>query len=496
MASTYAHTGFSVTLLALLAGTAAAQPANNFCNTPASIAGTGSFFFTCIGASTDGPSLLACGAGTAFNDVWFCWTPQTTGRYVLSTCGTTSLDTVLALYPVCGCLPFSQSPVACNDDTCGTQSRIEVDAIAGRGYFVRIGTYAESQQGAGNLIISSASATTGGGDTCSTALPIGEGVAAFSLATATTEAPGELDVACGDGRIFNDVWFIFEAPQAGPYRVETCNFSSVDTVLAAYAGPACPSGTAQPIACSDDACGTQSSIIIPASEGGTYLIRLGSYSAGGRGAGSIKVESALFQPAVDGGTGRSYALLAPMSWSEANASAAAMGGYLATISDAAEASFIRSAVLSFDGSSRLGWLGLTDQAAAGVFVYTTGEPVVYSAWASGQPLNSATENFVSMSGFDGSWRARVDRPAVDNIYGIVEFGSVAVPTCIADVVGGDGNPPADGTADGNDFIAFLNAFASSADLADLVGGDGNPPGDGNVDGNDFSAFLNGFGAGC
>jgi len=70
------------------------------------------------------------------------------------------------------------------------------------------------------------------------------------------------------------------------------------------------------------------------------------------------------------------------------------------------------------------------------------------------------------------------------------------PNCVADLVGGDGNPPSDGSVDGNDFTAFLNAFAAGDILADLVGGDGNPPSDGSVDGNDFSAFLNGFGAGC
>ena len=68
--------------------------------------------------------------------------------------------------------------------------------------------------------------------------------------------------------------------------------------------------------------------------------------------------------------------------------------------------------------------------------------------------------------------------------------------CLADLVGGNGNPPRDGTIDGNDFTAFLNAFAASSSLADLVGGDGNPPVDGQVDGNDFSAFLNAFGVGC
>lgn len=67
---------------------------------------------------------------------------------------------------------------------------------------------------------------------------------------------------------------------------------------------------------------------------------------------------------------------------------------------------------------------------------------------------------------------------------------------LGDIVGGDGNPPQDGQLDGNDFVAFLNAFGAGAWLADLVGGDGNPPVDGSVDGNDFTAFLNTFGAGC
>jgi len=71
-----------------------------------------------------------------------------------------------------------------------------------------------------------------------------------------------------------------------------------------------------------------------------------------------------------------------------------------------------------------------------------------------------------------------------------------LPACLSDLVGGDGNPPADGNTDGNDFQAFLNAFGAGDSLADIVGGDGNPPADGNVDGNDFQAFLNAFGAGC
>jgi len=85
---------------------------------------------------------------------------------------------------------------------------------------------------------------------------------------------------------------------------------------------------------------------------------------------------------------------------------------------------------------------------------------------------------------------------IQNVRSDGTLGSPPAPTCLADLVGGDGNPPADSTIDGNDFQAFLNAFGSDNPLADIVGGDGNPPADGNVDGNDFQAFLNGFAAGC
>ena len=86
-----------------------------------------------------------------------------------------------------------------------------------------------------------------------------------------------------------------------------------------------------------------------------------------------------------------------------------------------------------------------------------------------------------------------DRPSLT----IQLLANVVTVSCsIADLVGGDGNPPADGSVDGNDFTAFLNAFAASDALGDIVGGDGNPPADGSVDGNDFTAFLNAFAVAC
>ena len=66
----------------------------------------------------------------------------------------------------------------------------------------------------------------------------------------------------------------------------------------------------------------------------------------------------------------------------------------------------------------------------------------------------------------------------------------------ADIVDGGGIAPGDGTVDGSDFIAFINAFSASDPLTDLVDGGGVPPREGTVDGSDFVAFINAFSSGC
>ena len=67
---------------------------------------------------------------------------------------------------------------------------------------------------------------------------------------------------------------------------------------------------------------------------------------------------------------------------------------------------------------------------------------------------------------------------------------------LADVVAIGGNPPADGLLTGDDFNAFIAAFAASDLLADVVAIGGTPPGDGLITGDDFNAFIAAFAAGC
>ena len=126
-------------------------------------------------------------------------------------------------------------------------------------------------------------------------------------------------------------------------------------------------------------------------------------------------------------------------------------------------------------------------------------------WYAGPTLRNhrafidATRNlWVVMDVRNESWPCGVLNGAVIGGLALVkiELPAVVVPTCLADLVGGDGNPPGGDGVDGNDFQAFLNAFGAGSALADVVGGDGNPPGGDGADGNDFQAFLNAFGAGC
>jgi len=138
-----------------------------------------------------------------------------------------------------------------------------------------------------------------------------------------------------------------------------------------------------------------------------------------------------------------------------------------------------------------------DPYLAGVSAGSGGGDAMDIGWAidpaTGEPALLAEIDFVAIvsavnriNGFFGEVSTEVS--------GICK---VVVPSdaIICDLVSGDGNPPGDGSTDGNDFTAFLNAFGAGDALADIVGGDGNPPADGSIDGNDFTAFLNCFAAG-
>src|SRR5262249_20345540 len=97
----------------------------------------------------------------------------------------------------------------------------------------------------------------------------------------------------------------------------------------------------------------------------------------------------LFQwdPSV-GGNGHYYGLTnSAETWLAAEAEAVALGGHLASITSAAEQNFIVNTFLSGANSRAIEWLGLTDQAVEGTFVWSSGEPVTYTNFQAGEPNN-------------------------------------------------------------------------------------------------------------
>ena len=123
-----------------------------------------------------------------------------------------------------------------------------------------------------------ATASAQGSDSCATPQSIaGSGSFAYN---GTLAASGADIVQCSTST--GDVWFAWTAPTTYSVTIATCG-SVGDTVLSVYAASSCPAGAA--IACSDDACATQSSVNFLATAGTTYVIQVAAYSGSSTGPG-------------------------------------------------------------------------------------------------------------------------------------------------------------------------------------------------------------------
>ncbi|MCE2653381.1 MAG: hypothetical protein LW650_07720 [Planctomycetaceae bacterium] len=117
-----------------------------------------------------------------------------------------------------------------------------------------------------------------------------------------------------------------------------------------------------------------------------------------------------------------------------------------------------------------------------------------AAWAS-RPLFGPDPRRDAAMVFDEA------REALTLFGGVSVAGTVADtwrqrPFGRADLVSIGQIPFPDGLVTGDDFIGFINAFASASPIADLVGIGGTSPPDGFVTGDDFIAFINTFTFGC
>ena len=117
------------------------------------------------------------------------------------------------------------------------------------------------------------SAAAQGADDCSAATVIA-GTGTFPVSTlGSTDSPQQSG-ACPTAH--HDVWFLWTAPQTQSMSLTTCGGVAADTVVAVYAGSACPASGSQ-LACNDDTCAQQSQVYFNAIAGASYLLQFGDW---------------------------------------------------------------------------------------------------------------------------------------------------------------------------------------------------------------------------
>ncbi len=118
--------------------------------------------------------------------------------------------------------------------------------------------------------------------------------------------------------------------------------------------------------------------------------------------------------------GHYYALSnSSATWVNAEAACVAAGGHLVSIANAAENSF----VVSISGGNTV-FIGFTDQAVEGTFVWSSGESVTYTNWNAGEPNNSNNEDYTEFNA-SGGWN---DINSTTSHRYILEFGYSLVQT--------------------------------------------------------------------
>jgi hypothetical protein len=87
------------------------------------------------------------------------------------------------------------------------------------------------------------------------------------------------------------------------------------------------------------------------------------------------------------------------TWGTAKAGAAGLGGYLASVTSAAEQSFVTTSVAP---SSTAFWIGGTDEQTEGTWLWVNGDAWGYTNWNGGEPNNSGNEDYLMMN-TNGTW---------------------------------------------------------------------------------------------
>lgn len=244
---------------------AVTSPPNDACQNATNLAlGTP---MTVSSAGATGEDLTTCGENDAA-DIWYTFTPPTSGMYEFSSCGSV-IDTTLALFSSCS------QQAACGEDApgfcgAGKGSRLTVSLTAGVGYLVRVA----GVHGATGTIRLVVGRVPPANDTCATAAALTLDVPVAG--TLSGAMPTGFTVAtCDTTADSPDVYFTFTPAVTRHYRISTCG-SGARTVVTLLGN--CPPS---PIfACAGNTaalCGQTNGTLMESvlQAGTTYVIRVG-----------------------------------------------------------------------------------------------------------------------------------------------------------------------------------------------------------------------------
>ncbi|MCB1048779.1 MAG: hypothetical protein KDC10_16430, partial [Calditrichaeota bacterium] len=261
----FGHGGLTLTV---------APPANDTCASATPISGAGTHDY-CTQYATHTADNCVSTAG----DVWYMYTADCASLVTFTTCDANpSYDTAIALWDAC-----DGTMLDCNDDwfdgmnyPCNVDSRIDRYMLQGEQVLVQMGGFLSSN-GQSTLTVSTICYDPPN-DLCALALPLGEGVTAFTNVGAETDGPDEATLCnnANDTNVGADVWYTYSSVTSGVVTIDLSG-SLYDTKIAVYQG-LCPSMESA-IACDDDGgSGLTSLVTFGACADQQYLIRIGGFT--------------------------------------------------------------------------------------------------------------------------------------------------------------------------------------------------------------------------
>jgi len=231
--------------------------------------------------ASDDP-VSACKTGKLNKSVWFSYTPSAPQLVKLDTIGS-SYDTVLSVWTGSA---GSLAEVKCNDDTSGSQSKLQFVAETSTTYYIEVTSVTS---GGGSLTLN---ASEPANDNIASPQPINLATP-FTISQDTSNATTAGDdpvSSCKTGKLNNSVWFSYTPSAPQLVKLDTIG-SSYDTVISVWTGNA---GSLVEVECNDDTGGSQSKLQFVADSGTSYYIEVASVSSGG---GSLTLNAS--EPAND-----------------------------------------------------------------------------------------------------------------------------------------------------------------------------------------------------